>query len=270
MLFDSIERLGRAIFESPFGAAQDAPELAEIRLAVIDAVKARSHRTGSVRVFSDNVIQVQLRGVSDVQSKSFESGLLADHLLSNLRNSLARASYRFPDDIRVEVRTTPDLPREGEGWVAIETLKDVQDVASKAAPPRSNRAARLVVISGTATKSEIPLNKTRTNIGRTVDVFHSAGPARRNDLAFVEENEINRSISREHAHIIADKKSGEYRIHNDRWYKGENCGLWILRNGLSQPVHRGGRGLALQPGDEIHVGRAILKFVQSVAPLSSK
>src|SRR5262249_44541239 len=157
----------------------------EIRLAVIDAVKARSHRTGSVRVFSDNVIQVQLRGVPDVQSRAFESGLLADHLLSNLRNSLARASYRFPDDLRLEVRTTPGLPREGESWVAIETLKDVKEAESNTPPLRSRRPARLVVISGTATKSEIPLNKTRTNIGRTVDVFHSAGPARRNDLAFV-------------------------------------------------------------------------------------
>ena len=39
-IFDSIERLGRAIFESSFSGTHDAPELAEIRLAVLDAVTA--------------------------------------------------------------------------------------------------------------------------------------------------------------------------------------------------------------------------------------
>ena len=270
MLFDSIEKLGRAIFESPFGGMQNAPELAEIRLAVIDAVKARSHRAGSVRVFSYNVIRVQLRGVPEAQAGAFESGFLADHLATDLRNSLARSSFRFPENLRVEVRTTPALPREGESWVAVEAENEIEKIERAAPPPRSARPARLMVVLGTANKGELPLSNTRTNIGRTVDVFHAAGPARRNDLAFVEDSEINRSVSREHAHIIADKKSGEYRIYNDRWYKGENCGLWILRDGLSQPVHRGDRGVVLQPGDEIHAGRALIKFVQSHAGSSRK
>ena len=47
-----------------------------------------------------------------------------------------------------------------------------------------------------------------------------------------------------------------------RWYKGENCGLWILRDGLSRPVHRGDQGVVLMPDDEIYVGRAVIKFVQ--------
>ena len=49
-----IEKLGRAIFEAPFGTqkiAQDAPELAEIRIAVLDAVKAKSHRASGRNVF---------------------------------------------------------------------------------------------------------------------------------------------------------------------------------------------------------------------------
>ena len=36
--------------------------------------------------------------------------------------------------------------------------------------------------------------------------------------------------------------------------------LWIVRDGLSQPVHRNSRGAALEAGDEIHLGRAILQF----------
>ena len=75
----------------------------------------------------------------------------------------------------------------------------------------------------------------------------------------------DRTVSREHAHIAFHKRSGEYRLYNDRWYKqghkGDGgCGLWIIRDGLSQEVHRNARGTRLQHGDEIHLGRAVVKF----------
>lgn len=257
-LIDSIEKLGRAIFESSFSDTSNTPELAEIRLAVLDAVKARTHRAGKVRVLSDNVVRVQLRGIPEMQTSTFEGGFLADHLSRALHEALTRSSYRFPDNLRVEVEAVAALPARGEGWIAVQTEME----ASPAAPelPRSSRAGRLIVLQGVATKPELPLTKTRTNIGRTVDVYHADGPMRRNDLAFVEDTDINRTVSREHAHILSQKKTGDYRIYNDRWYKGSNCGLWILRDGLSQPVHRGDRGVILQPGDEIHAGRAVIKF----------
>ena len=69
----------------------------------------------------------------------------------------------------------------------------------------------------------------------------------------------DRTVSREHADIAFHKRSG------DRWYKqghkGDGgCCLWIIRDGLSQEVHRNARGTRLQHGDEIHLGRAVVKF----------
>ena len=62
-----------------------------------------------------------------------------------------------------------------------------------------------------------------------------------------------------------DEATGEYRIYNDRWYrrneKGEgSCGIWIVRDGLSREVHRSDRGTRLRSGDEIHLGKAVLRF----------
>ena len=258
-LLDSIEKLGRVIFESSFSTANDAPELAEIRLAVLDAVKARSHRNGSVRVLSHDLIRVQLRGVPEAQAAAFEGGFLADYLTRDLSATLARSSIRFPENLHVEVRVSTALPGPNESWVSVESETGAMPEVLE--PPRAPRTARLVVLQGSANKPELVLHKTRTNIGRTVDVYQADGPLRRNDLAFIEDNEINRTVSREHAHIITQKRSGEYRIYNDRWYKGANCGLWILRDGLSQPVHRGERGFMLQAGDEINAGRAVIKFL---------
>jgi hypothetical protein len=107
------------------------------------------------------------------------------------------------------------------------------------------------------------VDKPRTNLGRTLDVYRTQGLSRRNHVAFVEDDEISRTVSREHAHIQRDLETGEYRLFNDRFYsreKGEPCSTWIIRGGISQEVHRNGRGVKLQDGDEIHLGRAVLLF----------
>jgi hypothetical protein len=256
-----IEKLGRAIFEAPFGGtriAKDAPELAEIRLAVLDAVKAKSHRSSGKSVFPHNVVQIELLGVPEDQAHVFHSEFLSNYLAGELKTSLRRSGYRFPSDLRVEIRTTTRLPGEKENWLSVATVLEER----KPEPPTAHlQPAKLAVLAGTANENELVLSKARTNIGRTAEVYRQEGPSRRNDLAFTEDNEINRTVSREHAHILYSQKSGEYRIFNDRWYKGQaNCGIWIVRDGLSQPVHRSTRGTLLQPGDEIHLGNAVLRF----------
>jgi|HubBroStandDraft_5_1064220.scaffolds.fasta_scaffold134647_2 hypothetical protein len=265
-LSDALEKLGRTIFEAPFtgrSLVEKAPELEEIRLAVIDAVKAKSHRVGRARVFSYDLIRIHLRGIPAEQASAFESGFLAEFLAQDLRAGLARSSFRFPADVQVELRTAPQLPGPGEEFVWIETA--LREVAPMKSEQGRRRASRLIVVQGAAQEPEVALNKIRTNVGRNVDVYRTEGPSRKNDLAFVEDTEINRTVSREHAHIRMDRKTGEHRIFNDRWYKaGANpdaqCGLWIIRDGLSLPVHRGARGVVLQAGDEIHLGRAVVKF----------
>ncbi len=149
------------------------------------------------------------------------------------------------------------LPLPGEEWLIIETGSQEHTAAQ--------RIGKLLVREGTANLIEIRLDKARTNIGRSVDVFREQGLFRRNDLAFAEDTEINQSVSREHAHITFDRTIGEYRLFNDRWYaRGEKrppeCGTWIVRDGMSREVHRDTRGTKLEPGDEIHFGRAVVAF----------
>lgn len=263
-LSDAIEKLGRAIFERPFrggASGEELPELAEIRLAVLEAVKSRSHHVRGVPVFPYNYLRIHLRGIPEGQEEVFKTGFLAKFFDQELRQALARSSYRCPEEIQVEFLTTAPLPGAGEEWVSVEV-----EARAPVKGPAVRRAAKLAVVKGTAQEAEIVLHKARTNIGRTAEVYRAAGPSRRNDLAFTEDNEINRSVSREHAHVLYDKKSGEYRLVNDRWYKATgnadaHCGLWLVRDGLSQPVHRGARGVTLQAGDEIHLGEAVIRFL---------
>jgi len=256
-----IERLGRSVFEAPFGAngeiAGETPEIAEVRIALLDEIKKKIQRAGGKALFPYNVVRIVIR-TSDADAAIFDREFFRKFFEEEVRKALAKEACRFPAGLRVEIRGVAG-EADGKGkWLRVETVAEDAPLVEE---PRTKRAARVVVLSGTANKTEIPLQKTRTNIGRLVDVYKNEGLSRRNDLAFAEDNPINRTVSREHAHIVHEKKTGEHRLFNDRWYRaGSNCGLWIVRNGMGQEVHRDARGTRLLSGDEIHLGKAVLKF----------
>jgi len=238
---DFLEKWGRTLFESPISTSpkqDEPPELAEIRLAVLDRIREKSYRSGGKKVFPFDLLRVEMRGVE-------------------VRSALRDGGCRFPDNLRVDIQPIAGLPKPGEDWLIVETAS--QDRVDAAAKP----IGKLIVHSGEANAAEIRLDKTRTNIGRVVDVYRAEGLFRRNDLAFEADTEINRSVSREHAHIRYDRNTNEYRLFNDRWYErtaNGGCGTWIVRDGMSQEVHRTARGTKLEAGDEIRFGRAVVMF----------
>lgn len=257
-----LEKFGRTLFEAPLSTAahpsrRDEPEeLAEIRLAVLDQARAKSYRSGGRKVFPFDLLHVELRGVEESRHAIFSGRFFRQYLEQEVHAALRDAGCRFPENLRLEVKATVGLPKPGEPWLIVDASSQGESVKP---------AARLVVMAGDANAAEIHLDKARTNIGRVVDVYRDAGLFRRNDLAFAADTEINRSVSREHAHILFDRATGEYRLFNDRWYpRGDSsqpeCGIWIVRDGQSLEVHRNARGARLEPGDEIHFGRAVVVF----------
>jgi hypothetical protein len=255
---DWIESIGRAVFESPFAGEDhsDTPEIAEVRLAILDTLRAKCQRVTGRQVFPYNLVHVLIRGVRDTDAGAVRSSFLRQMLEREIRSGLQKARTRFPDDLALEIDCSPELPASGDPWISVEVGNQARRAAGV-----TRRPARLVVLQGTANVAELVIDKVRINIGRTLDVQRATGPSRRNDLAFADDGPVNRTVSREHAHIRFSKKTGEHRLFNDRYYNGENCGLWIMRDGLSQPVHRDTRGTRLHPGDEIHFGSAVVKFV---------
>jgi hypothetical protein len=253
-----LEKCGKTVFEKPLSpGAHDSsspPEFAEIRLAALDEVRRKSYRAGARKVFPYELIRITLRGVEDNDADLFRGAFFRKYLEQEIHTSLRADGCRFPPNLRIEVEATVGLPQRGESWLLVEAASPHRDSASTA-------AARLLVRAGSANVAELDLTKPRTHIGREIDVYRNQGLHRRNDLAFVEETDVNRSVSREHAHIRFDRATGEYRLFNDRWYqRGAECGTWIVRDGLSREVHRDSRGVRLEHGDEVHFGRAIVVF----------
>ncbi len=259
-LGEFLERFGKTLFEAPLAGSATAevpPELAEIRLAVLDRIREKSYRSGGRKVFPYDLIHVRMQGVEESRRDLFAGRFFRQYIEQEVRGALRDGGCRYPENLRVDVEVRVGLPLPGEEWLIIETGSQEHTAAQ--------RIGKLLVREGTANLIEIRLDKARTNIGRSVDVFREQGLFRRNDLAFAEDTEINQSVSREHAHITFDRTIGEYRLFNDRWYaRGEKrppeCGTWIVRDGMSREVHRDTRGTKLEPGDEIHFGRAVVAF----------
>src|SRR5690242_1577070 len=122
-LSDLIERLGKTIFEAPFDATmapKDAPELAEIRLAVLEKILKKGQRAAGKIVFPYNFVRVHVRGMSDEESAFLQSEFLKGYFEQEIRKSLARSNYRFPEDLEVEFSTTSELPNARNDWLAVE------------------------------------------------------------------------------------------------------------------------------------------------------
>jgi hypothetical protein len=91
------------------------------------------------------------------------------------------------------------------------------------------------------------------------------GMFRRNDLFFLDDGSpVNRSVSRRHAHVEWNPATSSFEIFHDSNNRASASRL--LRGRQWFPVGRLGRGTALCHGDEIYLGRAILRF-EEVEPV---
>jgi len=247
---DFLEKWGRTLFEGPL-ATRTAPlesprELAEIRFAILEEVRRHSYRAGARIVFPFDLVRVNLRGVEEARAGIFRSGFFRQYLEHEVCANLRADSVRFPDQLRLEVEVSVGLPLPNEPWLTVA-------VASVQPAPGARPRARLIVQSGSANVPDVAIEKPRVYIGREVDVYRNGAIHRRNDLAFSDE-----SVS---AHIDYDQATGECRLFNDRSYpRGADSGTRIVRDSVSREVPRDTRGTRLEPGDEIHLGRAIVIF----------
>src|SRR5271170_425976 len=147
-----IERFGRTVFEAPFGALAetigDSPEVAEIRIAVLDDVKKKIQRAGGKALFPYNLLRISIRAAGN-DAAVFERDFFRKFFEEEVRKGISKESCRYPDNLRVEIRVSEN----GQGnWVVIETL--AEDIPAVAEPTRVRRTARLVVVAGSANKSE--------------------------------------------------------------------------------------------------------------------
>jgi hypothetical protein len=248
----AIEREFRKWTEKAFGPAESG-ELLLVQRGILDDVagKIQTAPRGK-RFFPFNHVVVRLVSPDAARRVLFEAAFSAeDRLANDIRECLGGAGCDIPAGFSVEIEITESGPK------SIDILY-ANHRAPAVAPPKPG-LARLTIVRGKAGHESFMLDKARVNIGRLAEITDSRQRVvRRNDIVFEDgADEANATVSRGHAHIRLDAETNEFRICDD----ASEYGTRIFREGRSIEVPSGGkRGERLNPGDEIYLGRACLRF----------
>jgi hypothetical protein len=262
-ILDKAARLEKALLDR-FARRADIPRHPiEVYRAILDEIEdAAEPGSRGTRVFPYTAITVSIpttdahhRATAEAvftEPPSLQERVRARLLAVGCGNSdVVSATVRFVDgtsapwkgrdyDIEFRRSTSAKTPRK--------TAKGDAD---------ASHDLHLTVLSGAAAKSRYCLKLARINLGRLNEVLDlQQRVVRQNQVAFLDgDDEASQSVSRAHAHMRFDARSGETVLHDD----GSTHGTRVVRAGRTIVVPRGGRGLKVRDGDEVVLGQARLR-----------
>jgi hypothetical protein len=230
----------------------------ELRRAVLDDVESRvATAGGGKRVFPYNRLEVRLLADSPEQKEALEAIVreawdLKHEVTDRLRDSRSTVPSGLDVDVQVTEQPAPEFG--DRHWHVLYHRSE----GPAATGPNRRPEIVLTVTHGKASQHVYNFDSSdRITIGRLDEVLDEDGRVkRRNDVAFLEEGEINRTVSREQARILWDLESSEYRLRTEHGASGTR----ILREGRTIDVSsQDRRGVRLLTGDEVYLGKACLK-----------
>jgi hypothetical protein len=246
-------------------AARDAVgsvtrEPLEIVHLIVEAVEHEIQPGGrGTRVFPFNSVTLSVAAASRQERARFEAVLdgepsLRDRIVDNLRSKSCAI-----DDLTLDVVYVARTPKDWRDPKFNLAFARVERAAANHVPsdPVFGRI-EMTVVRGTAERKTYSFAASRLDLGRCVEVRDTRNRLiRTNHVAFVEgSGEVNKSVSRRHAHIDYEPASGGYRLRDD----GSVHGTSVVRNGNTVPVPPGSLGVRLRTGDEIVLGEARLRI----------
>lgn len=220
-------------------------EVIEIQKLILERIHENVQSLPRARkVFPYNDVQVRIPVAEPDRRTALEMVLVEDSALQqDVMEAFRRDGTEFPPDLQVSVTLYDTAEIEDLSIICRNREKPVAQASDK--PPK----IRFTLVSS---GEVIDLAKSRIHIGRLADVQDDRRrTVRRNDVVLDDE-----TVSRAHAHIEWDVSSGEYRIFDD----SSTYGTGVAHDGriIDVPVG-GGRGIRIQPGDEIYLGQARLR-----------
>ncbi|MBI1895707.1 MAG: FHA domain-containing protein [Acidobacteria bacterium] len=259
-LEQSIDEKLRELFHSPANTAAGR-ELIEIERGILHDAVARIETLPRGRlVFPYNSLAVTILLPSEDRRPVFEMVFFEPGALAtNLADYLKEHGAEVPQDLTVDVRLSSDAsPELAACGFFVTYARTWPEHATPAAGPASRRVT-IEILHGAAEQAAYAFEQERIDIGRLADVLDARNRlVRRNDVAFEDSPDPpNPTVSRAHAHIQYDAESARFRVFDDR----SAAGTTVVRRGRIIPVPSGSsRGVALEPGDEILLGQARLRY----------
>lgn len=239
----------REFFDQPLTA--DATPL-DLLLASLDEIERRVQPAGrGRRLFPYNRVVIHIAGV---QADRFAIDAVFASFDERLRERLDELKADRPALIGVEV----DLgPSTNAPTLTVECLDDGTRPAPAAPVEAPVRQIAFAVVRGQCEQAEYTFDEHRILIGRTAEPIDVYGQTRRNHVVFTEARDgVNETVGRAHARIELDDETGHYLLFDE----GPSNPTCIVRAGRTIKVMpRDPRGVRIQSGDQIQLGRAVLR-----------
>jgi len=257
-LGDAVAGAVRRAVDPPLTA--DARPL-DVKRAIVEAVEGRVEPAGAGRrVLSGDAVQVTVLAEHADQQQALEAVLadVGDVIKARLLELQCRVPRHFGVAITYVQRTPPGWDEEQRLAVSVrgpEPAAAASRAIEEAADPPP--VLTIDVVRGQAAQRHFTFTDRVVRIGRSSDPLDERGRPRVNDVAFLEnDTPENRTVTRGHAVIRFDVRSREYRLFDE----GSANGTRVVRRGeLIDVPRRDPIGLALRSGDEVQIGKAVLR-----------
>lgn len=241
----------KAFFENPLDV--DATPL-ELLQAALDDLEHRVQAAGRGRrvfPYTRVIVHITQHGADEAAVQA-----VFGDLGRRLRDRLAELNCDMPDSIDASVVLEAAPADPAPPVVFAECIDDT------AAPPAAvacvkHRSVTITVVKGQCAETEYRLDEPVIAIGRTTDPADALGMVRHNHVAFLEARDgINETVGRAHARLQLDEASGQYVLFNE----SSSNPTAIVRGGrMMRVAPRDPRGVRVQSGDEVRLGRAVLR-----------
>jgi hypothetical protein len=249
----------RSAIDPRAAAGRDATML-DLRAAVIEHVEHSVVAAGrGTRVLPGPVVVVQVQPAGFKDARAL--GAVMEDLRAVLIERLEAMKCTVPAHFQVQIKT---VSRRPGGWgpdqrfaVVFEKAKTARVTGTDIVEPRG---LRLVISRGSAQKKVFDLLLPVIRVGRTRFPTDSQGRVRTNDIAFADDGSArSRSVGRGHAEIRFMPDTRTYRVFD----QGSANGTRVLKKTrLIEVTPNDPAGASIQPGDELHCGKAVIRVVK--------
>lgn len=252
-----------------FDAAPDAkaPPL-ELLQAALDQLERKIQPSGrGGRTFPYNRVVVHV-DQPNADRPAIEA--VFAQLPARLRERCAEMRCELPGDFDARVAITTAAGQNGpvlwlechrdadEAEATDEDRGDVSGAPALTTGERPRPELRLSVLTGACEQPEYTFQTSVIAIGRGADPADTLGRVRRNHVAFLDARDgVSETVARAHARLEFDPAIGAYLLFNE----SSSNPTFIRRDGRSLRIApRDPRGVRVQTGDELQLGRAVLKL----------
>ncbi len=246
-------------------AKPDAGQLSnlELRTRLLDDVERALKPHRALRPLPFTRLTVHVLAADSHRHLLYESAIdrLDPPFEQAVRDRLREAGFELRPELSITARLYKKAPQRME-----ETFEASGPVYVELKEKTARVTATITVVKGKAERERYRISSgDAVNIGRLRDVAEESygHVVRRNHIAFLdhgapevsgEEGDLNMTVSRRHARIAFDARSGAFLLYN------EEGSTSVSRDGYPRPVRLGRQPVPLQDGDLIYLGRACLRF----------